>query len=276
MINCTVCNKGCSKTKDSEVSFCKSCKHFLFTPKDETDRTLNHPKISESLEKIRVTQAKKISLLIKEYLDNEIRLIEIGAGKGYLISEFKKIFPNSTALDVDDTFKEELLKKKIKFINGDVENIKNFNNYDLILGSHVIEHLKEPKKLIKIANESQVKYLVFLLPINEGMIFKTASLFLKLNIPVFWNRLFQKMSNSPHFQYFSNNSITKLFELNNYRVVKTIKINMADFTPNFKRVSSTENKMISLLAGFLLPLLEIINLITGKNDGAVYFCEIVD
>jgi len=51
---------------------------------------------------------------------------------------------------------------------------------------------------------------------------------------------------------------------------------MADFTPNFKRVSSTENKMISLLAGFLLPLLEIINLITGKNDGAVYFCEIVD
>ena len=276
MINCTVCNKGCSKTKDSEVLFCKSCKHFLFTPKDETDRTLNHPKISESLEKIRVTQAKKISLLIKEYLDNEIRLIEIGAGKGYLISEFKKIFPNSTALDVDDTFKEELLKKKIKFINGDVENIKSFNNYDLILGSHVIEHLKEPKKLIKIANESQVKYLVFLLPINEGMIFKTASLFLKLNIPVFWNRLFQKMSNSPHFQYFSNNSITKLFELNNYRVVKTIKINMADFTPNFKRVSSTENKMISLLAGFLLPLLEIINLITGKNDGAVYFCEIVD
>ena len=76
MSKCIVCNSLTSQTKDLDVTYCKNCRHFTYTPSIEIDKTLNHPVISESLKKIRTKQAAFIRKKLENSLEKDLETIE--------------------------------------------------------------------------------------------------------------------------------------------------------------------------------------------------------
>lgn len=270
--NCVICKSKFLPTVDIEVFFCLNCQHYQYFG-EKNKFNYNHKLLSESLSNLRIKNAKKIVKKLKNLFEYSY-VLEVGAGKGYLINQIKKLSPNVYALDYDETFKSELNNLNIGFIKANLEQFSNFENYSTIVGSHVFEHLVDPNNFLKNAHTSKVKNIVLIIPNSEGMIFKLAKLLLKFNIYILWDRLFQKSSNSPHFHYFSRKSMLKIVENNNYKLVDQINLNMVDFLPNIKRINVTESLIISLFSSVILSFLEVLNLVFKRYDSIAYVLSI--
>ena len=274
MIKCTICCSDLKTTTDDEVYHCIQCDHYQYFGNNKLE-IFDHPKLSKSLESLRKKQSKKIVNKFKilyPSLDN-LTAIEVGAGKGYLIKELKKVITKCYALDIDITYKNELEDYGIKFKQGNLDDKNNFNNIDVVLGSHVFEHLIDPNKFLSDICLYKIKFLILFIPNSRGFIFSFGKLLNKLKISLLWERLFQKNSNSPHYHYFSEKSLTKIAKKNNFRVIASLNLNMVNYTPNFKRISTTESLIISIASSVVLSFLEIMNKVFRVSDSKVYYLK---
>lgn len=272
-MNCTICNKKTKKTIDQLIYFCKECTHYQYFP-IEISATFNHFEISTSLENLRRKNAELINEEFSKIFPTQITFVEVGAGAGYLITKFNENSLKSTAIDMDNTFEDDLRKKGIDFIHQKDEEVEDLFGYDCFLSSHFIEHIYNPHKFLGMLKKSEIKYLVIEVPTSEGVIFKISKFLYILGLKSFWDRMFQKESNSPHVQYFSKKSIEKILNANNYLVKKRMNIPLVDKYPNFKRIAATESFAKSLVVSLVLPLFEFVNFLTNKSDVVVYFAEL--
>lgn len=90
--------------------------------------------------------------MIKNNINDRIRVLEVGCGSGATLAYIKKTFPNSYVCGIEyvsDVARQA--NKDLNVICGDVENM-NFNypfaSFDYIVCGDVIEHLKYPEQVL--------------------------------------------------------------------------------------------------------------------------------
>jgi len=274
-VNCIICNLNCHKTADKEIFYCKDCKHFRYSPKFlNQNSSFNHEALSDSLLKIRKKNAYLIYKKFQNITNVNKKYVEVGAGKGYLISQFLSDAISCTAIDMDDTFEKELTEKGIEFVHLLDDEIKDLSMYECFLSSHFLEHIQNPHQFLKLLKRSNVEYLVIEVPTNDGLIFKLSKILNSIGLTTSWDRMFQKESNSPHFQYFSNKSMNVLFQNNDYLIVDRLKLPLVEKVPNFKRIRATESNLMSFFVAIALPLIDMLNRALGTSDVVVYFAKL--
>tara|TARA_B100001059_G_C17747477_1_gene535182 strand:+ start:188 stop:1111 length:924 start_codon:yes stop_codon:yes gene_type:complete len=92
-------------------------------------------------------------------------VLEIGSGPGYFIKEWLKQFPQTkyTVFEPDKVLHSTLESLGVDFI-FDINRIKN-NNFDIIIISHVLEHVQEPYDFITPLKASLKKGGIFFIEV---------------------------------------------------------------------------------------------------------------
>jgi len=148
----------------------------------------------------------------------DIKILEIGCGEGYLAYELSKQKENISYQGIDlDTEIIELAQKNCKKANfevGSVYNLKKYqqNKYDYIIVSEVLEHLTEPEKALQEILKMQTKQFIFSVP-NEP-IWRILNM-MRL-------KYLKNFGNTPgHLQHWSENNFNKL--LSEYFIISDFK-----------------------------------------------------
>ena len=79
-----------------------------------------------------------------------IYFLEIGAGFGGYINYVNTLGFDCIAVDIDDHFRDSYLNAGIKFILQDANKIDITIDSNVVILSHIIEHIDNPKNLLNI------------------------------------------------------------------------------------------------------------------------------
>ena|SRR3989344_1087590 len=118
---------------------------------------------------------------------NRKRILEIGCAKGNFIRIIEPYFENIVGIDISKFAVEEskkiVSKAKIFLIDIEKEEKKFLNvigeeKFDVIVGMHTFEHLKNPSKVIKICKEilNNEGVLLILVPNPKSLVIQIFSL----------------------------------------------------------------------------------------------------
>jgi len=94
---------------------------------------------------------RAIKLIQKYFPDKNVSILDFGCGNGWLLNElYKEGYKDLTGVDYKTP---TLINKTIKFKYCNLNNgyIDYKQKFDVVLGLHLIEHLKSPYNLINIA-----------------------------------------------------------------------------------------------------------------------------
>jgi 2-polyprenyl-3-methyl-5-hydroxy-6-metoxy-1,4-benzoquinol methylase len=98
-------------------------------------------------------RAKKRIKLVKKYVNKGL-LLEIGPGTGELLVAARASGFHVEAIEESEKFKNYLASLNINVFPGMLENSHlNENNYDILISSHVIEHVPDPITHLSIARD---------------------------------------------------------------------------------------------------------------------------
>ncbi len=90
------------------------------------------------------------SLVKKHHPDSSAAVMDIGGREGFLCDALKQ--QGFKSFYIVDISPEAIEYAKQRGYNGEVKNVENIGSlnrtFDIIIASHVIEHCKEPKKII--------------------------------------------------------------------------------------------------------------------------------
>ena len=165
---------------DKKVYQCKCCKlYFIEIPSDDEIYFLYkeqyHNNIKNKLFEIaksKMRYARSLSQFnfIKKYFDFKNKSVcEIGAFDGLLLSIFKNNGCSVYGYELNDNAREYAKKKYGIDLKADFSESKN--KYDIIILSHVIEHLKNPYNiLLKIKDMLNNKGCLYIEVPNSPMI----------------------------------------------------------------------------------------------------------
>lgn len=116
---------------------------------------------------------------IEKYLKEKSEYLEIGGGHGLFVTEVIKNIQekeNITLVDISETSLEMakiiLKNSKINYILSDIFDIKDEAKYDFITMGEVLEHVEQPKELLKKIYSLLIKNGMFFItvPINSPAI----------------------------------------------------------------------------------------------------------
>jgi hypothetical protein len=129
-------------------------------------------------------------------INKDFNILEIGAGNNYIVELFlKNNYKNYTILEPVITSKID----NVKYIEGWLEDYNMNNNCDIVILSHVFEHLYKPIELFKIKS----KYVCLSIP----------------NIPLYINNFILNFLNIEHTFYFEEEHIEILFNNFQYKLI---------------------------------------------------------
>jgi SAM-dependent methyltransferase len=96
-------------------------------------------------------QSASIKKLITKLINkSEFSVLDVGCGDGAFLDRIKEAFPASVTFGVEpDPIAAQVGSRSHNVFNGFIENFKSDRQYDLIVSSHVIEHLAEPVAFLK-------------------------------------------------------------------------------------------------------------------------------
>lgn len=82
--------------------------------------------------------------------DWDIKILEIGCGEGILLDELRKAgFQNIEGIEPSKTAFQRAQRKGLKISNGYFDNTRIERCYDLVIMSHVFEHIEDPKSFVE-------------------------------------------------------------------------------------------------------------------------------
>ena len=98
---------------------------------------------------------------LKKYIKKKDKILDIGCGNGYIAFSLSNYVNHITCIDYDhkviNEAKKKFKKKNIQYICEDVLKAKViYQKIDLIICSHVIEHLENPYFLKTLKNLNQI------------------------------------------------------------------------------------------------------------------------
>ena len=221
---------------------CKNCLLYFVNPKIEDSKLEEYNssyhenahqghKRNKKLEaffsgisKLRIEIIKKNSLF-KE--NSCLKVLEIGPGPGAFAKEWLKIFPNSKyyAIESDEILHNQLKKIGIKIINNVDNKLNSF--FDLIVISHVLEHVTYPLDFLKNYIKAMNK---------NGLIF--------LEVPC--SDFMHKDIDEPHLLFFEKTPIKKM--------IKSLKLDLIKVgyygTP-IRKLNSFKIRLFKKIRSFL-------------------------
>lgn len=112
------------------------------------------PAVSEQRRNLIIKpKAKRIQNIIKKSKTEKFTIIDVGAGYGTFLEEFKKLFPNSNLIAIEPSLSlaERCKSKGIQVINSILEEVPDqFNEKgDIIVCFEVFEHVHNPLDFLK-------------------------------------------------------------------------------------------------------------------------------
>lgn len=194
--------------------------------------------------------------ILKQIPGNKLKALDIGGGTGTLLDSLIKAdkrIDHTQVVDIDTKAKLIAESKGHHYYNGTIESFPGNETYDVILMLNLIEHVADPKEVIKKASS--------LLSNNGVIIIKTpnyksldASLFKKtywggLHCPRHWilftKKSFQKLSNDCgletwHFSFTQGApfwSFSMLHWLHKKKLIKADKEHPIIYHPLFALIS---------------------------------------
>ena len=225
---------------------CSNC-HMVFVDpfpsdkalKDYNDTYFDSAHGGHSLAKETIAVFKGLASLRGTYLSNFLnkkniqseRILEIGPGPGYFAENWKKNYTNKEyfAIETDETCYSNLNKIGVKLIKE-----KDFNNYegkmDVIIISHVLEHVSDPKGFLSFAN---------------SFLKKGGALFVEIPCNDFQHKTIME----PHLLFFDKKPLKFLLEKVNFKEIETNyygkKISLLKNESFFKKkLNSLINKIV--------------------------------
>ena len=182
MILCPNCSKdNISVKKDKEISYCSACNHYVYNQLGDKEILFSHDHVGDHQQITRERQFKKVfNFILNKIVDPTF--LEIGAGFGGYINYANNLGFDCTAVDIDDHYRDKYLQAGIKFIQQDANNLNIDSSSNVFILSHIIEHIENPKDLLKNIGKQKVKYLIVEVPSSQGLIFKLSKLLLMVNV----------------------------------------------------------------------------------------------
>jgi SAM-dependent methyltransferase len=220
IVSCSTCDFGFTKNisfneKDLEIYYANLSKYS-----DKNNSTGGGQNLNDSI------RLKQTAQILKDFLnDKTANILDVGCSNGGLLLEMKKLgFKNLLGVDPSLECVENTINIGINARQGkirDIEKILNNDKFDLIIFSHVYEHLLNPKEntvsLEKFLNKNGKVYIEC--PDADSYIKKIHSPFQEFN--------------TEHINHFSVSSLKNLFLNNGYDElqtgVKTLKIDSGDY-----------------------------------------------
>lgn len=148
------------------------------------------------------------------------KILQIGSSDGYTLSVFKKNGAQMVS-GIEPTVSScEFAKEKyqIDCVNSSIENYELLTSFNLILLTHVLEHVTDPLKVLKKCKESQKD-------LNKGYIY--------VEVPLldFDHALCPGFFSMEHKFYFSRNKINRLIHDAGYLPISHIEHSQAEIYP---------------------------------------------
>lgn len=148
--------------------------------------------------------------LISSHYDYSASILEIGCGEGILLFELKKSgFKNIEGIEPSKYAAIRGQKKDLKISNIFFESSVIEEKFDLIIMSHVFEHIEDPQTFLQ--NVSKVLK-------EDGSILFTQTNYKGL-IPRLQKEKWYAWVPEQHFWHFTLSGLTKFMELNNFNLI---------------------------------------------------------
>lgn len=252
-VACCICDKSDFEplsAKDrygiyNPVVICKNCGLIQNNPRmnqesynnfyNEEFRKLyfSEPKPSEIAFKTEFNRGKKILTYLKESgilkKDKQRSIFEVGCGSGGVLKTFKNAGFTVAGCDLD---KEYLLygreKFKLNLHYGFVQDIYFEKSPDIIIYSHVLEHILKPKEEIYYINKilNTGSYLYIEVPGVKNLVNQ-------------YERNFLSYLQIPHVYHFSLITLNNLLKLNGFKLIKGNSFVNSIFTKSEKSELNT-------------------------------------
>ncbi len=197
--------------------------------------------------------------LIKNYLNGS--LLEVGAGKGGLASNYINLLNDITLIEPDkklyNFLKKKFKKKRIFIQNKSIKKLKK--KYDVIIYFDVLEHIKKDFQEIEIASKKMKKdgYLIF-------------------SVPAFQTFYSDFDKSVGHYKRYNKNDFLKFSKKNNLQIKKLVYYDSIGF------LFLLLNKIFSLkhsnlkskvfLWNLLIPISRILDILLFNSIGKSLLC----
>ena len=247
LVECLSCYLIFSKKIFSQDELQKVYDHLYNDdkPKYRTHSIFEYEQLKKGITKVGYNRNR----LIKKYINNSSKVLEIGSGIGLMGCFIQRNYPNSsyTGVEIDEKVNDKARSFGLNVHQGDFSVIGNFKNkFDIVLMWEVLEHIQDLKKCLSLISSKLTKGGLF--------IFSVPNYNKKFNYNFPGDKIFQ--DGPPiHLNFFRKKSIQKFFETEDFEILSFRKKRLPYFNiKSFKQM-------------FLKVLL-------GKYEGPTLFCVI--
>ncbi len=179
--------------------------------------------------------------IIKEFKSPQ-KVLDVGCSVGILGNEIKKIFKNCEVYGIELNNEMANIAKRFldKVIVGDVENL-NLDKYfkeeyfDIIIFADLLEHIKNPWKLLKEYKRFLKKDGIIVASIPNIRHYSTIFSLVFLN---YWPYRTRGIHDFTHLRFFTIRNIKFLFEEAGFKIIKIIRKYRIIEAPNILNVFS--------------------------------------
>jgi len=197
--------------------------------------------------------------LISKYINGNF--VEVGAGKGGLVTYYKKIVKNITLLEPEkklfNVLKKKFPSKKIKIKNYTIDKLKNY--YDTIIYYDVLEHIKKDLNEVSIASKKLKKngYLIISVPAYQA----------------FYSDFDRSVG---HFKRYNKKDFITIGKRTNLKIEKLVYYDSVGFLflvlNKILSLKQTNLKNKIFLWNLLIPISKLIDFLTFKMFGKSLLC----
>ena len=209
------------------------------------------------------------AVIINTINKHDFKLLDIGCGRGDLLSYLRKLEPTADLRGIDGA---PCSSKDFKFIQGDFMKEHLKDKFDVITTLQCIEHIDNPDSFVKkIRDLILPEGLVVISTINSGgMMYGLANFLKTIGIRSGYNRLYSEH----HIHHFTNQSLKLLLEKHDFKIISQKNHNYSLASVDYPSAGPIITLLYKILTGIIFFLSSICNngisqtvvCVPNKND----------
>lgn len=152
---------------------------------------------------------------IKKYIKKNFKILDLGCGNGIISYSLSNFVKEITSIDYDKNIIENAKKKfavnNLKFYYEDIKNLNRykFKNLDLIICSHIIEHLDKPFDFLKTLKKFNSQIYIEVPDLESDNLYIVKK---KLNLYLTYN-------DNDHIYEFNRDYLLKKLKDHNFKIL---------------------------------------------------------